>query len=69
MTQEEIKALMSADICTQKTGATMFREKGNLPMAYYMDGYADGLILALRYMEQMDKKEAAMPASTAANPL
>ena len=45
------------------------RENGDLLLAYFCDGVADGLRKALRYIDILvDTEKAAMPASTAADP-
>ena len=58
------------DIQTELDGAEYSRRIGNIPLAYFSEGYADGLRKALRYIEILQETEkTAMPASTAADPL
>lgn len=67
---------LCADVDAEAEGAAQFRDKSNLIMSYYCEGVCDGMHRAMRYIEMLRDqqaaecmKKAAMPASTAADPL
>lgn len=59
-----------ADIQHEFDYSDALRSEENLPLACYCNGVADGLRKALCYIEILrETVKAAMPASTAADPL
>lgn len=59
------------DCAAEMDTASSYRDSGDVELAHFFEGRADGLrqaTLLLEIMECTNKKKTAMPASTAATP-